>query len=129
MDGKEKVKREGTEDAPDYEQYQGLGGIINKKDYQSALDRAKDTTTLDKALISQTESMAKGAGITLRNSKDALDPRIILYGILRRDTNLTKAKYHHSQMSDQRLFAEVLRMLGDVDSLQKLIETHPRISF
>ncbi len=149
--GKEEAKREGAKDASEhnYEQYKRLGGIINEKDYQSALDRAKNITTLerpdflrnghsvsrakdimilDKELISQAETMARVAGITLRNSEDALDPRTILYGILRRDTN-PGVEYHHSQMSDQRLFAEVLRMLGDADSLQKLIETHPNISF
>ena len=30
-------------------------------------------------------------------------------------------------MSDQKLFAEALRMLGDADSLKKLIEAHPNI--
>jgi len=38
-------------------------------------------------------------------------------------------EHHHSQMSDQRLFAETLRMLGDVASLGKLIEAYPSISF
>lgn len=128
---KEEVKREGAKDISEhnYEQYQGLGGTINKKDYQGALDKAKDTTTPDKATILQAESMAKRAGIILRNSKDAIDQRTILYGILRTDTKSEEVKYHYSQMSDQRLFAEVLRMLGDADSLQKLIETHPQISF
>ena len=112
-----------------YQRYVELGGIINEKDYRGALDRVKDTTTLDKALISQAENIAERAKIILRNSEDTLDPKIILYGILRADTAPEGTKYHHSQMSDQRLFAEALRMLGDADSLEKLIKAHPNISF
>ncbi len=111
-----------------YQQYQELGGIINKEDYQSALARAKNTTTLDDRLINQSELIARVAGIELYNAKDSIDQRTMLYGILRTDKP-EGAKYHHCQMSDQRLFAEALRMLGDVDSLNKLINTHPHISF
>ncbi len=113
-----------------YERYQKLGGIINKKDYESALARAKSTTTLDMDMIERLEFIAQVAGIELHNTKDAIDQRTTLYGILRTDTrSKEETEYHHSDMSDQRLFAEALRMLGDVDSLNKLINTHPHISF
>lgn len=111
-----------------YQQYQELGGIINEEDYKSALARAKDATARDKTRIAQAENIAQRAGITLENSEDALDPRTVLYGVLRRDRK-PGVKYHHSQMNDQRLFAEALRMLGDAESLKKLIEAHPNISF
>lgn len=120
---------DGTKENNCYQQYQELGGIINEKDYQSALARAKDTTTLNITLIKQLEFIARVAGIELRNAKDSIDQRTMLYGILRTDTGPEGVKYHHSQMSDQRLFAEALRMLGDTDSLNKLINTHPNISF
>ena len=110
-----------------YQQYQELGGIINENDYQNALDRAKSAVMLDnKALIAQAESIAGTSGITLYNVDGALDKRIILYGKLRTDTN-PGVEYHHSQMSDQQLFAEALRMLGDADSLKKIIEAYPNI--
>jgi hypothetical protein len=113
-----------------YGQYHALGGIINEKDYESALARAKQAATLEnKQMIAQAESIASASGITLQNTKDALDPRTVLYGILRGDTKPEGVQYHHSQMSDQRLFAEALRMLGDADSLQKLISTYGNISF
>ena len=112
-----------------YQQYQELGGIINEEDYQSALARAKNTATLDAILIKQSELIARVAGIELRNAKDSLDQRTVLYGILRTDAKPKEVKYHHSQMCDQRLFAEALRMLGDTDSLNKLISAHPHISF
>ncbi len=109
-----------------YEQYREVGGIINEQDYKSALERAKDTNTIDRALIAEAELMAETSGIALENSKDALDPRVALYGTLRIDTNHGE-QYHHSQMNDQRLFAEVLRMLGDTESLDKLMKEHPNI--
>ncbi len=113
-----------------YGRYKKLGGIINEKDYESALTRAKNTTTLNILLIQQSEFIARIAGIKLCNTKDTIDQRTILYGILRSDTkSKEEAEYHHSDMSDQRLFAEVLRMLGDIDSLNKLINTHPNIAF
>lgn len=125
------VGGEGAEMAPDhtYERYKSLGGIINEQDYQSAMDRAGNATTVDKTLVAQAELMARVAGITLNNAGEALDPRTVLYGTLRRDRNLQQAQHHHSQMSDQRLFAEALRMRGDEDALKKLIEAHPHISF
>lgn len=125
------IEEKKTVDTPDnnFLRYVGLGGIINGKDFQSSLARAKQTTTVDKIFIAQAESMANTSGIVLHNSKDFLDPRIILYGILRSDIKPKEIKNHHSQMSDQHLFAEALRMLGDVGSLEKLIAAHPNISF
>ena len=122
-------KETAYKDENSYLRYVELGGIINGKDFQSSLARSKETTTLDKTSIAQAEVIANRSGIVLHNSKDSLDPRTMLYGILRSDTNPKEAKYHHSQMSDQRLFAEALRMLGDADSLEKLIAAHPNISF
>ncbi len=118
-----------------YEWYQKLGGIINEKDFQNALDRINNARTLDRRdpqirnSILQAVGIARCADIKLNDSEDAVDPRIVLYVILRADAMPEGIRYHHSQMSDQRLFAEALRMLGDVDSLNKLINTHPHISF
>ena len=112
-----------------YRQYRELGGIINEQDYDSALLRAGNTTTLDKTRAAQAENIARFAGIELHNTKDHLDPITVLYGILRADIRPEKVRHHHSQMSDQRLFAEALRMLGNIDALNKLIWAHPHISF
>ncbi len=116
-----------------YQRYLELGGIINEKDCQSALDRMgkvlDETEPSVRASISQAKGIAEHAGIKLRGSIDSLDPKIVLYVILRLDINPEGVKYHHSQMSDQRIFGEVLRMLGDIDSLEKLIKAYPNISF
>lgn len=114
---------------PKYRRYRELGGIINEDDYNSALLRAGKTTALAITLIKQVEIIARVAGIELHNTEDALDPITVLYGVLRTDIRPEKVRHHHSQMCDQRLFAEVLRILEDIDALNKLIWTHPHISF
>ena len=112
-----------------YKRYAELGGIINEKDYGNVVLRVANTITLEHHLIGQAELIAKFAGIELCNTKDALDQRVVLYGILRNDSKPEGVAHHHSQMGDQRLFAEACRILGDVESLQKMIAAFPNISF
>ncbi|MCX6765757.1 MAG: hypothetical protein NT136_02250 [Candidatus Moranbacteria bacterium] len=118
-----------------YQRYLELGGIINKKDYQSVLDGMNKTRTLDRenlqvsSSIQQALGIARYAEIKLNDSKDVLDPKIVLYITLRNDAKPEDVEYHHSQMSDQHIFGEVLRILGDADSLDKLIKVYPNISF
>ncbi len=125
----------GTDPENSYQHYLELGGIINEKDYRGALDRINITRTPDREnqqvrnSIQQALEMAGHAGIKLNDSEDILDPKIVLYVTLRSDTKPEGVKYHHSQMSDQRIFGEALRMLGDADSLDKLIKAYPNISF
>lgn len=111
-----------------YESYQEVGGIINEKDYRSALARAEEAETLNETLIQQAKNIAEYAGIVLDNS-GGVDPKVKLYAVLRADNKPEDVKYHHSQMSDQHLFAEAARMLGDADSLNKMIAAYPNISF
>ena len=118
-----------TPEKNNYQRYLDLDGIINKDDHRSAFMKVQDTVILDEALIKQAENIAKFAGIELDSSKDTVDPRIILYGILRRDVRPKGVKYHHDQMSDQRIFVEALRMLGDTESANKMIKAHSNISF
>ncbi|OHB14661.1 MAG: hypothetical protein A2431_00430 [Candidatus Zambryskibacteria bacterium RIFOXYC1_FULL_39_10] len=119
----------GPDDANEksYREYQELGGIINKKDYTNALMMAENTTILDKTRIAQAENIARFVGIELHNTENAIDQKIALYAILRSDLKPKEVEHHHSQMGDQRLFAEVLRMLGDVESLDKMIKSYPNI--
>ena len=110
-----------------YQRYRELGGVINEKDYESALAMARNAITPNGMLIKQAELIAQTAEIELCNAKGAVDQRVILYGVLRTDTRPEKTQYHHSQMCDQRLFAEALRMLGDVDSLNKLVDAYHKV--
>lgn len=111
-----------------YQRYQELGGIINEKDFDSALSRLEEEGIPRKTSIKQAEGMARFAGIEL-DVENGIDKRVKLYAILRSDVQPENEKYHHSQMTDQRLFVEALRMLGDADSLGKMIRAYPHISF
>ncbi|OHA05820.1 MAG: hypothetical protein A2934_04505 [Candidatus Sungbacteria bacterium RIFCSPLOWO2_01_FULL_47_10] len=117
-----------TEEDGTYDQYQKLGGVINEKDCIIALERAEKTTVFSEPLIGQAENIAKYAGIALDNSS-GVDPKVKLYAVLRAYAKPEDAKNHHSKMSDQRLFAEAVRMLGDIDSLNKMIAAYPNIDF
>jgi len=112
-----------------YERYRQLGGIINEGDYKKALTRVAQTTRLrEKTLVAQAERVVGVAGFSLNNDKDCLDDVTTLYGVLRTDQK-PGVEYHHGQMSDERLFAEALRMLDRPDLLAKVIEAYPNISF
>ena len=112
-----------------YHQYKEQGGIINEQDYQNALQRANDSSTIfNKTLRVQAEGIAGFAEIELHNEAGVIDPRIKLYVILRGDVGPAEVKHHHDEMSDQRLFAEALRMLGDTESLDKMIRAYKDIS-
>ena len=121
------VRRQ-TEECGVYDRYQKLGGIINEKDCTSALERAEKTAVFSESLIRQAENIAKYAGIVLGDS-GGVDPKVKLYAVLRADKKPKDVEYHHSQMSDQRLFAEAVRILEDIDSLNKMIAAYPNIAF
>lgn len=106
-----------------YEDYTKRGGIINEKDYSSVVERADKQFDVSVAQRAQAESIFTYAHI-------APDERVTkLYAILRSDVRPQEVEHHHSEMSDQRLFAEALRMVGDTESLKKLVEAYPNISF
>jgi len=120
-----------------YRRYLEWGGIINETDYRSAIDRMPgmcriimfESSSSMLSRVEQVKGIARYSGFELSDSEDTLDPRIVLYVILRGDIRPEGVKYHHDQMSDQRIFGEVLRMLGDTDSFDKLVKAHPHISF
>jgi hypothetical protein len=111
----------------DYSAYRALGGIINENDYICALKKTAEAAPNEFVTTKrQAVMIARIAGIKLGG--EYTDKRIVLYSILRNDVvENAEVKHHHCQMSDQRLFAETLRMLGDVKSLKKMISTFPNI--
>lgn len=111
-----------------YRRYQELGGSISKHDYHDVLAKAGQTTSLGERLVAQAELVARVAKVPLDNSEGHLDEITILYGVLRTDLN-PGTRYFQSQMCDQRLFAEVLKMLGHSDWLEKVINAYPNICF
>ena len=118
-----------------YQNYVELGGIINEEDYQKALNRMnslnilkiRDMQVIDS--IRQAIEIADYAEIKINDLDGVLDPKIVLFVILRLDVGPEGVKYHHSQMSDQKIFVEALRMLGDARSRDKMIKAYPNISF
>ncbi|MDP1689022.1 MAG: hypothetical protein Q8L47_02740 [bacterium] len=120
------VKEESENDKL-YQEYLKLGGIINKEDWKSALTRTENKKDRDQNRISQIEAIARFAGIDLVDTEDELDKRIVLYELLRSDVQPEKVQYHHQQMTNQRIFAEVLKMVGDTDSLNKFVKRYPHI--
>jgi len=95
----------GEDDA--FSRYQELGGIINEKDCKNTWARAEKATEFIESIIGQAKEIARYAGIILDNS-GGVDPKVKLYAVLRADNKPEDVKHHHSQMSDQRLFAEAL---------------------
>src|SRR3989344_8264202 len=116
-----------------YQSYLESGGIINEMDYQSAIDRMSgicriimsENSRPIQSMIEQVEGVAEYSRIELRSSEHIPDQRVVLYVVLRGDTNSKGVKYHHDQMSDQRIFGEGLRRLGDIDSFNKLVKAYP----
>jgi len=101
-----------AQEANTYQRYVELGGIINENDYNSAFEKAQKKTVFNAAGVKQAEEIARYAGIDLNGTEGSPDKMIALYEVLRSDVN--------SDISDIRLFREALRMLGEVDALNKL---------
>lgn len=88
-----------------YHRYQKLGGIINEKDYDSALSRLKETEIRqmmpNESQIKQVKNMAKYAGIELGFEAHAYRT-VKLYSILRSDRLPEEIKQLRDKMDDQR---------------------------
>ena len=100
-----------------YELYLKLGGVSKRKNYRSALHEAETITPSESSMM-QAENMAQRAKIELQ--KDGIGHVVRLYAALR-------GNERYAQESDQKVFAEALRMLGDSDSLKKLTEANIEI--
>ncbi|GEM_PF-3168975 len=116
-----------------YQNYLALGGTINKEDYESILKKAEtlkirnSTDPSVECCIRQLENMARFSGIELHNEGVIPGSKIMLYVSVRVDFKNGGLQDHYTQLNDQRMFAEVLRILGDADSLKKLSQAYPHI--
>jgi len=129
-----------------FQNYQELGGKLRKVNFIRVLAKAEELkastphpeSILHPELIKQVELIAETAGIALHNEA-GVDKRALIYAILRGDPVPRAPKpepgkpgdydNHYTRMSDQRLFGEALRVVGDTGSLDKLKETYPNITF
>ncbi len=108
-----------------YAGYISHGGLINETDYQSALTRSRGAKVGD-STRNQAEGIARFAGLDLGALRGEIDPSA-LYGILRNDTAPREVVHHHSQMSDQKLFVEMLRMLEEGEAVRMVQDAYPNI--
>lgn len=131
-----------------YARYKSLGGVIDKGACQDIWTEAAGITYVDKALSLQADHYALESGVPLWKadpfdkvkvvwksgiwvtlySADQVDDATVLYGVLRSGIN-PEPEFHHSQMCDQRLFAEALRMLGRRPEIKRVIAAYPNIHF
>ena len=122
--------QESSKESDDYQCYLGLNGIINETDFKDARLRAESLAMPSKKDIQEVENIARFAGIELYNTEDSADKRVvlysILYSILRGDAKPKEVAHHHAQMGDIKLFAEVLRMTGDIFALNQMMDTWHR---
>lgn len=94
-----------------YGDYLEKGGIINEVDYKEAFQRASNpiNSRPRKPFVAQAERVAGVLGMKLlENGEPGVIARI--YAVLRSDVN-PGLKHHHSQMHDEKLFEEVLKMV------------------
>jgi hypothetical protein len=94
-----------------YAEYRALHGTLSPEEYQDVLRRAMEASRW----LENANSMARAAEITLSPET------MTLYGILR-DEKPDPAKKHYSELSDQELLAEALRIVGNKPSLDTFIK-------
>ncbi len=114
-----------------YGRYLALGGRIDEENYGRVMKRVIAESGLVQHFARiQTSTTAAISGISLCAVRDetGVDPRFI-YGILRHDVASDNIKHHHSQMSDQELLVESLRMLERKEESLAVIAKHPHITF
>lgn len=115
-----------------YAEYIRHGGRINETDYQSALSRVQ-IGNANENFKKNAKNMADFYGISLKELRSEIDP-CVLYAILREDIGARELEYHHSQMGDQQILVEALRMLEQDTAAQIIISRHtspnkPHINF
>jgi hypothetical protein len=103
-----------------YDKYAASGGILSQEEYRRVMKRAEAETTPNSMWSAHANSMARAAGITLSPETAAI------YGILR-DEKPDPEKKRYSELSDQKLLAEALLIIGDESSRSVFIEKHPHI--
>jgi len=118
--GAEEGPRPAEEKESDYANYKTLGGILNQEDYQNVLMSIVENAPLNPAWSRHAHLMAKTAGITLSPET------VTIYGILRGEKPDPR-KEHFSEMSDHKLLAEALRIVGNTDSLITFVAKYPHI--
>jgi hypothetical protein len=118
-----------------YEQYVAAGGALCEADYRllqglSGADGPRQNVKIGTPTIFQVKGMAERSGIA------PSEEMFRAYGLLRErmpkdypdsDTSAADSANRASRMSDQELFAEVLRYMGRNEDRRAFIEKNPAI--
>ena len=114
-----------------YKKYLESSWLINEAACEEALRRATDDVEFNKLDSHSKEFCAKQAKMIADVSGITLDSEVLcLYTVLRTDyVAKTEVEHHHSGLSDQKLFAEALRILGHKDALDKVMLAHQETVF
>lgn len=114
---------------PSYEQYREAGGILDHTRFQKLLLKAKIDIRESKMCVAQVTVIAQAAKIDLDCAGNLSDETIAVYKLLRTNAIAdASAVNHHITLCDIQIFADTLRMVADVDSLEKLSQAFPHIS-
>lgn len=113
-----------------YEGYVACGGRIDEVNYRRVMKAVQNAPLDGESAKRQTDITALISGVSLEAIRNdtGIDPRAI-YGILRHDHMPLEVKAHHTQMSDQQLLVESLRMLEQEGAVQAIMDKHPHIEF
>ncbi len=105
-----------------FEKYQSLGGVLTEDEFTQAMTKAQGLDKVDPYSLRQAQGMMNIAGIELKSGNDI---RVALYDVLRLHFN--PGLKHATLVDDQPIFAEVLRIVGDIPALDKFLGAYPNI--
>ena len=116
-----------------YADYISMGGRIDEENYTRVIQMAQDeagASAVTKFTLFQTATIAGTSDISLEaiHAETGINP-VCIYSILRSDKIPREVRDHHSQMNDQQLLVESLRMLGAHSAIDAIIAKHPHITF
>lgn len=97
-----------------YEAYRTLGGCLTQTEYETSMKIADSQATANKIYMKNARAYADVAEIKLSVAI------LRLYAVLRDDHNTPGIPKKLASLGDQDLLAEVLRMKGESEALDKL---------
>jgi len=114
--------------AHSYSKYRRLGGFLDQVGFQKLVEKVQSGSSGSPFHSSQVAAITLAAGIVFHCSNRESNQRVFVYELLRE--NVTSDHTRESVYitgSDIRMFAEMLRIAGDIDSLNKLSTAFPHM--
>lgn len=98
-----------------FQDYWANGGTLNEEVYETVLDEASQNHPINEITQTNFNSLVRNSNLMLKDQISTAN----LYNVLRRDV---------VGGSDQKILAEALKMAGDMDALDQLVEFRKHIS-